>query len=170
LHSREAKKEESMKCLKSTAIAIAVIGSATISQAYAQSAPPQLMVKPDELKWSALPSLPCGAQAAVIEGPMNEAKPFTVRIKFPANCKVMPHYHPGVEHVTVISGAFGMGSGDTHDPAKGMTLPVGAVSVMQPNVHHYGWTTAETIVQIHGVGPWGITYVNPADDPTKKTN
>ena len=159
-----------MHHLKTAAIAIAIVCSTAISSAYAQSAPTHLMVKPDELKWAPLGSLPCGAQAAVIEGPMNEAKPFTVRIKFPADCKIMPHWHPAVEHVTVVSGAFGMGVGDAHDAQKGMILPVGSVAIMQPNAHHFGWTTQETIVQIHGVGPWGITYVNPADDPTKKTN
>src|SRR5436190_11133520 len=139
-----------MKFPKSTAIAAAVLCSATISHAYAQSAPPpQLMVAPNDLKWATMPSLPCGSQLAVIEGPMNKAKPFTVRIKFPANCKIPPHHHPAVEHVTVISGAFGMGAGDVHDTTKGMSLPVGGVSIMQPQVHHYGWTTQETIVQVH---------------------
>src|SRR5436190_16691120 len=134
-----------MKYLKSTAIAIALLGSAAISPAYAQSAAqPHQMMSPGELKWTAMPSLPCNAQLAVIEGPMNEAKPFTVRVKFPANCKIAPHYHPAVEHVTVISGAFGMGSGDVNDPAKGMALPAGGVAIMQPQAHHYGWTTEET--------------------------
>ena len=44
------------------------------------------------------------------------------------------------------------------------------ISIMQPQVHHYAWTTEETIAQVHGIGPWGLTYVNPADDPSKKTN
>jgi quercetin dioxygenase-like cupin family protein len=161
-----------MKYAKSTTVIAAILCTAAMSQAYAQSAAPapHLMVAPSDLKWTAMPSLPCGAQLATIEGPMNEAKSFTVRVKFPANCKIPPHYHPAVEHVTVISGAFGMGTGDTHDTSKGMSLPVGGISVMQPNVHHFGWTTQETIVQVHGVGPWGITYINPADDPSKKTN
>jgi quercetin dioxygenase-like cupin family protein len=161
-----------MNCRTTIAIAAALLCSAALAPAYAQSAAADhVIVTPNDIKWTAMPSLPCGAQLAMIEGPRNEAKPFTVRIKFPANCKIPPHYHPAIEHVTVISGAsFGMGTGDTHDPAKGMTLPVGSVAIMQPQVHHYGWTTDETVVQLHGVGPWGITYVNPADDPAKKTN
>src|SRR5437763_7076714 len=155
-----------MKYLKSTAIAIALLGSAAISPAYAQSAAqPHQMMSPGELKWTAMPSLPCNAQLAVIEGPMNEAKPFTVRIKFPANCKIPPHFHPAIEHVTVISGTLNMGAGDTIDPSKSKPLAAGSVSIMQPQVHHFGWTKVPTIVQVHGVGPWGITYVNPADDP-----
>ena len=160
-----------MRCQNTIAIAAALLCSAALVPAYAQSAhTSHNMVTPNDLKWTAMPSLPCGAQAAVIEGPVNEAKPFTVRFKFPANCKIAPHSHPAVEHVTVISGEFGMGAGDALDPSKGMKLPPGSVAIMQPNTNHYGWTTAETIVQVHGVGPWGIKYVNPADDPTKKTN
>jgi quercetin dioxygenase-like cupin family protein len=160
-----------MAHIKFTAIAAAVLVAAAASGASAQTAASDhAMVKPDDLKWAAMPSLPCGAQMALIEGPMNEAKPFIIRVKFPANCKIAPHHHPAVEHVTVMSGAFGMGTGDVHDPAKGMKLPVGSVAIMQPKTHHFAWTTEETVVQVHGVGPWGITYVNPADDPTKKTN
>jgi len=160
-----------MASIKFTAIAAAVLGCAAASGASAQTASADhTMVKPDDLKWAAMPSLPCGAQMALIEGPMNEAKPFVFRVKFPANCKIAPHYHPAIEHVTVMSGGFGMGTGDVQDPAKGMKLPAGSVAVMQAKTPHFAWTTEESIVQVHGVGPWGITYVNPADDPTKKTN
>jgi quercetin dioxygenase-like cupin family protein len=155
---------------KTLTAAAALLCSAALSPAYGQSAAGHHMATPNDLKWAAMPSLPCGAQAAMIEGPMNEAKPFTVRFKFPADCKIPPHSHPAIEHVTVISGEFGMGAGDVHDPSKGMKLPPGGISIMQPNTNHYGWTTTETIVQVHGVGPWGIKYVNPADDPAKKTN
>src|SRR5687768_5174538 len=64
-----------------------------------------------DLKWNDTPSLP-GAKLAVIEGPLNEAKPFTMRIKFPANYKIAPHYHSAIEHVTVIRGEFFMGVGE----------------------------------------------------------
>ncbi len=156
---------------KTIAIAAALLCSGALVPAYGQSAAAgHSMVTPNDLKWSAMPNLPCGAEMAVLEGPANEAKPFTVRFKFPANCKIPPHSHPAIEHVTVISGDFGMGAGDTLDPSKGMKLPPGSVAIMQPNTNHYGWTTGGTIVQVHGVGPWGIKYVNPADDPSKKTN
>jgi hypothetical protein len=62
-----------------------------------------------------------------------------------------------------------MGTGDVHDASKTTPMKTGSVFIMQPNTHHFGWASEETIVQIHGVGPWGITYVNPADDPTKKS-
>jgi quercetin dioxygenase-like cupin family protein len=127
-----------------------------------------LMVTPADLKWADVPSLPPGAKIAVIEGPMNEAKPFTMRLRLPADYQIPAHFHGGIEHVTVISGTFNMGVGDKLDTKATRALTAGSVSIMQPGTRHYVWTSEETVVQLHGVGPSGITYVNPADDPRKK--
>jgi len=127
-----------------------------------------IMMSPGDLKWADVPSLPPGAKIAVIEGPPTEAVPFTFRLKFPANYKIPAHSHPAIEHVTVMSGTLNLGMGDKLDEAKTKPLSVGSVAVMQPKTNHFGWTKDETVVQVHGVGPWGLTYVNPADDPRKK--
>lgn len=127
-----------------------------------------VMVAPDELKWADVPSLPPGAKLAVIEGPMSEAVPFIARLRLPADYKIPAHWHPAIEHVTVLSGEFNMGVGDRLDPSKTRALSPGSVAIMQPKTSHFAWTRKETIIQIHGVGPWGITYVNPADDPRRK--
>ena len=127
-----------------------------------------VMVKPDELKWVDVASLPPGAKLAVIEGPLNEPSPFVFRLKLPANYRIPAHWHPAIEHVTVISGTLYMGTGDVLDPPQAMGLPPGSAAIMQPTTHHYALTRDEVIVQVHGVGPWGITYVNPGDDPRKK--
>lgn len=126
------------------------------------------MMTPNDLKWADIPSLPPGAKVAVIEGPMDQATPFTFQLKLPADYKIPAHWHPAIEHVTVISGTFHMGIGDKLDTAKTKALSAGSVAIMQPKTHHFGWTKEETVVQVHGVGPWGITYVDPADDPQKK--
>ena len=126
------------------------------------------MVTPAELKWSDVPSLPAGAKIAVIEGPMNEAVPFTVRLKFPAKYRIPPHFHPATERVTVLSGTFHMGQGEKFDRKNAKALKAGAIAIMQPKTPHFAWTSGETIVQLHGTGPWGVTYLNPADDPRKK--
>jgi quercetin dioxygenase-like cupin family protein len=73
------------------------------------------MLTSSELQWTDAVGLPPGTKVAVIEGPMNEAVPFTVRIKFPAGAKVPPHWHPAIEHATVISGVFNVGLGDKFD-------------------------------------------------------
>ena len=127
-----------------------------------------VMITPSELKWSDVPSLPPGAKIAVIEGPMNEAVPFTVRLRFPANYKIPAHWHPAVERVTVLSGTFHMGVGDKLDPQNATPLIPGSIAIMQPKKNHFAWTKEETVVQLNGVGPWGITYVNPKDDPRTK--
>jgi len=101
---------------------------------------------------------------------MSEAVPFTVRIKFPAGTQVPAHWHSAIEHVTVMSGTLNMGVGDKFDESKAMRLPVGSISIMQPKTTHFAFFNEETILQVHGVGPWAINYVNPADDPRKKTN
>jgi len=141
--------------------------------AFAASAPVALaqhkMIMPQDLKWADTPSLPPGAQAAVLEGPMNEAVPFTVRLKFHANYKV-PHWHPAIEHVTVLSGAFHMGLGEKFDPKALHKLGVGAMMIMEPKTPHFAMTKEPTIIQIHGMGPWAVNYVNPDDDPRKKAD
>jgi quercetin dioxygenase-like cupin family protein len=126
-----------------------------------------VMLAPSELTWTDVPSLP-GAKIAVIEGPLTEAVPIMFRLKFPANYKVPPHWHPGIEHVTIISGTLNMGIGDTFDMTKSRALTPGSVAIMPPRTNHFVWTSEETIAQVHSVGPWSVTYVNPADDPRNK--
>jgi len=150
-----------------SSLAVLAFACVVASTSWAQSGA-HIMVTPTDLKWADIPSLPPGAKIAVIEGPMTEAVPFTFRLKLPADYKIPAHWHPAIEHVTVISGTFNMGTGDKLDVAKTKPLSAGSVAIMQPKTNHFGWTKEETIVQVHGVGPWGVTYVNPEDDPRKK--
>lgn len=138
---------------------------ASLAQHAAQH--PHRHVKASDLQWQDVPSLPKGAQIAVIEGPMSEPAPFTVRLRFPANYRLPPHFHPAVERVTVLSGTFSMGMGDVFDPGKAVAVEAGSMMIMQSRTPHFAFTTGETIVQLHGNGPWGVTYVHPADDPRK---
>jgi quercetin dioxygenase-like cupin family protein len=161
--------------MKYVAAATALLGGLCvflIPQAYAQDSQPgaHTMLTPSELQWKDAAGLPAGTKITVIEGPMNEAVPFTVRIKFPAGAKVPAHWHPAIEHITVISGVFTAGVGDKLDESTAKPLPVGSISIMQPKTKHFGIFNEETVVQVHGIGPWEIHYVNPADDPRKKTN
>lgn len=126
------------------------------------------IIKPDDIKWSDVPSLPPGAKIAVLEGKMNEAGPITARLKFPANYRVPPHFHGGVERVTVLSGTMNFGMGDKFDRSKTMALGPGSLLLMPSKMSHFVWTTEEAIAQINVMGPWTVTYVDPADDPRKK--
>jgi quercetin dioxygenase-like cupin family protein len=118
------------------------------------------------LKWSpGPPSLPPGAKVSVVQGDPTVPGMFTMRVKIPAGYKVRPHSHPADENVTVLSGDFHMAVGDTWDVSKGHTLTAGGFSSMPHGMHHYAWTSKGCVFQVHGMGPFGITYVNPADDP-----
>jgi quercetin dioxygenase-like cupin family protein len=127
-----------------------------------------VMVTPNDLKWADVPSLPPGAKVAVIEGPLDQATPFTIRLQLPADYKIPAHWHPAIEHVTVLSGTFNLGMGDKLDPTKTKALSAGSMAIMQPKTNHFAWTKEATMVQVHGVGPWAVNYVDPADDPRKK--
>jgi anti-sigma factor ChrR (cupin superfamily) len=83
----------------------------------------------------------------------------------PAGYKIPPHTHPTDENVTVLSGAFHVGMGDKFDTKKGETLRAGGFVNAQKGMQHYGWTTGPTVIQVHGMGPFTINYINPADDP-----
>jgi quercetin dioxygenase-like cupin family protein len=127
------------------------------------------MVSSADLKWVDATSLPPGAKIAVIEGPLGEAVPVTARIKFPANYTLPAHIHPHFERVTGLTGAFHMGMGQKFDAGQAtMVLKPGDMMIMEPNTPHFAMTKEETIVQLHGPGPWSIIYLNPDDDPRKK--
>lgn len=152
----------------STACALAVLIAAPAAAAeYTMEG--HISVVPSEIKWVDAPSIGPGAKLVVLEGDLKQAAPFTFRIKLPPRFKIAPHTHPTFERVTVLSGDFRLGIGEKFDTAKARAYPPGAVTMMPPGMPMFAYTTSkETIVQIHGTGPWGITYINPADDPAKK--
>ncbi len=108
----------------SASLAFCIAAPVTLAQStgHAGMASDHMMATPDELKWVDIPSLPPGAKLAVIEGPLNQPGPVTFRVKFPANYLLPAHWHPAIEHVTVISGTFNMGTGDQLDRAKTKAL------------------------------------------------
>ncbi len=119
----------------------------------------------DDLDWGPIASLPAGAEVAVITGNPGAEGVFTLRIRMPDAYEIPPHWHPATENITVIEGTFNVGMGNAFDRASTTALSTGAYAVMQPESRHFAWTSGTTIVQLHGVGPWQINYVNPKDDP-----
>lgn len=103
-----------------------------------------------------------------MEGDPSKAGAFTMRLRMPDGYRIPPHFHPVVEHVTVLQGTFRVGMGDTFDPATLGDLPTGTFAALAPGVRHFAEAKGETVLQLHGVGPWSLTYVNPADDPRKQ--
>jgi quercetin dioxygenase-like cupin family protein len=125
------------------------------------------MFNADELEWEPIASMPPGAMMAVIEGDLSEQEPFTFRLHLPADYELAPHTHPAHERLTVISGTIHFGHGREFDRERTMELQPGGMALMAPGEPMFGYTEEETVIQLHGTGPWGIEYVNPEDDPRK---
>ena len=114
------------------------------------------------------PSVPPGAKLAVISGDPGKPEMFTIRLQFPNGYKIAPHWHPTDEHVTVLSGTFAAAMGKAWDDKALANLPAGSYAVMAATMPHYATARGATVVQVHGMGPFVLNYVNPADDPSKK--
>lgn len=156
-------------------ILLAPVLSLAASVALAQGAPTTgkahvIVALPDQLTWGpAPPVLPPGAKLAVLEGDPTAAGPYTMRLQLPDGYRIPPHFHPFTEHVTVVKGTFKVGMGEKFDASAMTKLPTGTFAALEPGVRHFAESEGITILQLHGVGPWGLTYVNPADDPRRGT-
>jgi quercetin dioxygenase-like cupin family protein len=140
---------------------ILVLSVALMTRAAAAQAP--------AVKWGpAPPVFPAGARFAVLQGDPSKAELFTVRLEFPAGYTIPPHFHPTDEHVTVISGTFLVGMGDKADFTHPVVLRAGGFITAGANMHHFARARGRTVVQVHAIGPFALTYVNPADDPQQK--
>jgi uncharacterized RmlC-like cupin family protein len=119
-----------------------------------------------DMKWMDGPDgLPKGAKFVVLNGNPGGPGLFTIRAMLPAGYKVPAHFHATDENITVISGEFGIGMGEALDMAKGTVLSAGGFTAMPAGMHHFAWTKKGATIQIHGMGPFSITYINPTDDP-----
>ncbi|MBI2678448.1 MAG: cupin domain-containing protein [Candidatus Koribacter versatilis] len=127
------------------------------------------IVQPQDIQWGDPPPvLPAGGRMAVLSG--DPAKPgiFVIRLKAPDGYRINPHWHPAAEYATVISGTFIVGMGDKWDDKAMMKLGPGSYVSLNAKTRHYATTKGETIVQVVGMGPFVLNYVDPKDDPTKK--
>ena len=126
-------------------------------------------LQPEEIKWGAAPPvLPAGVKLAVLVGDPASSGPVILRLKMPAGYSIPAHWHPTDENVTVVSGTLGLGMGDVLDRKKSKVLRAGGFAVAPAKMNHYAWTRSGAVVEVSLMGPFEITYVNPADDPSKK--
>lgn len=124
------------------------------------------LFQPDKIEWKDGPaSLPKGAKIAVLEGDPTKEGPFVFRVKVPDGYRIPVHTHPKTERVTVISGTFNIGMGEKFDDKATKAMPAGTYGHWAKGMKHFVWIKGDTIVQFHGMGPWSIQYINPADDP-----
>ena len=142
-----------------------IVLQARLSAEETQSADMRLY-PPTTIEWRQGPAaLPAGAKMAALEGDPTKEGPFVVRFQFPAGYHIAPHTHPKMERVTVISGTLYLASGEALDRNSAKSLPAGSFGFWPAGMKHTAWSEGETIIQLHGIGPWQINYVNPADDP-----
>ena len=157
--------------MKTVRLLLTILALLCAALAVAQDKAPassHVMVDGAQVTWGpAPPVLNKGAQLAVLSGNPGAAGPFVVRLKMPAGYKIAPHWHPTDEHVTVVAGTFALGMGDTFDPKAAKSLTPGGYALLPAEMHHYAWTQDGATVQVHGMGPFVLNYVNPADDPSK---
>jgi anti-sigma factor ChrR (cupin superfamily) len=147
-------------------LARTVVIAVLLSGTAALAAEPSMPVNNKDLKWMPAPNaFPKGAQLAVISGDPFKDGLYVVRLKMPKGYTIAAHNHPTSEFVTVLSGNFHIGMGDKLDKKKALLLTSGGFGEAPAKMNHYAWVTSETVVQVHGQGPFAITYVNPADDP-----
>jgi hypothetical protein len=121
---------------------------------------------PDKINWVQYSP---GVEFGPVYGNCDKAgAPCVFQLRFADGGKFPPHWHPVDEHVTVLSGTFSAGMGDTYDESKMVTLPAGSYVMMPKLMHHFAGAKGGTVlVQVHGVGPFKINFVNAADDSSK---
>jgi quercetin dioxygenase-like cupin family protein len=151
----------------SAALLLAGLWSASagsLAQAPAAS-PHHKVVGADAIQWKQLRP---GAEIAVISGdPNKEGSPFVMRFRYSGKARIPPHWHPTDEHLTILTGTFRLGVGERGDESATTALGPGGYAFVAAKMAHYAWAEDGTTVQAHGIGPFVINYVNPADDPNK---
>jgi quercetin dioxygenase-like cupin family protein len=152
--------------LTSAAITIPLLALSQIRADHGSNAGKAALSVPAEIQWKDGPaSLPAGAKISVLEGDPSKDGFFCMRLKLPDGYRIPPHTHPKTERLTVISGTFNFGMGERFDQNATRPMPAGSFGFWPAGMKHFVWAKGETVVQLHGVGPWQIVYLNPVDDP-----
>jgi quercetin dioxygenase-like cupin family protein len=117
------------------------------------------IIQPDALVWTPFAGLPPGTKIAVLQGDgdFSKAEPFTVRLWLPAGYEIATHSHPTAEVITIISGKLRMAFGEKADASGAQTLIPGSFLILPAGAYHHLWADAETVMEVHSTGPFGVT-------------
>jgi len=141
--------------------ALAVFAAASYSQEKKEGDSAHKIVRYGDLKWTGIIK---GCDLAPVSGDPNaEGAPFVLRLRCVDGAKIPAHWHPTDEHVTVLKGTFLVGMGETFDESKLQTMNVGNFVTMPKEMRHFATCKGETIVQVHGMGPFKVNWVNPSE-------
>ena len=127
--------------------------------------------KHDQLTWGPAPAVfPAGAKMAVVSGDPGKDEMFTIQLSMPDGYRIPPHSHPTDEDVKVLKGTLLVGMGDTLDLSKANAIKAGGTGKVPAKMHHYAAAKGATQISVTAMGPFAMTYVNPADDPQTTTH
>jgi quercetin dioxygenase-like cupin family protein len=154
-------KKKVSKSICAVALAMTVFGAASYSQEKKESDSAHKIVRFADLKW--IPIMK-GCELAAVSGDFNaDNAAFVLRIRCSDGIKVPAHWHPTDENLTVLKGTFLVAAGETFDESKLQTMNVGNFVMMPKEMRHFALCKGETIVQIHGTGPFKVNWVNPSE-------
>ena len=163
-----------MQTRRGLVLFVGVLAAVSLCVAQSKKAPAQpgaakpahTVLKPEDLKWG--PLIP-GAEMAVVAGtPSKAGGMYIIRIKCKDGLKVMPHWHPTDEHITVMTGIFAMGIGDKYEAGKLHDVAPGSHAAVPKEMHHFALSKGESIIEVSGMAPFVVNWVNPADDPANQ--
>ena len=126
-------------------------------------------IRPEDIDWQAFEAFPPAVRLAVVVGHPSEPGPYVIRVRVPSGAKFMPHRHPEDRVYTVISGVFYIGLGGKFDADRVNAYAPGSVVVLPGNTDHFHWAkSGEYVTQVTAIGPLGLKYVDPSDDPRRE--
>jgi quercetin dioxygenase-like cupin family protein len=121
---------------------------------------------PPEMKWTKQGALAApGLEQLNLVGDPTKPGPYTLRLKFPKGYRIAPHTHPDSREVTILSGVFATGYGESFDNARLKILPAGSFYTEPANVPHYIEIEEDTVLQVSGTGPSGRKFILPPELP-----
>jgi quercetin dioxygenase-like cupin family protein len=125
-----------------------------------------MALRPEDMIWRTFAGYPAAARVAVLVGEPSRPGPYAVRVWLPAGTRMEPHRHPEDRIYTVISGVFHIGLGEVFDEEKLEAFAPGSLVVLPGGQAHFHLAKAgDYVTQVIAIGPLGLDYVDPRDDP-----
>ena len=156
-------KKNHTTCICALAAAFAIAGAAAANSQEKKEAEAHKIVHFGDLKWTPIIK---GCDIASVSGDFSaEGQAFVLRFRCVDGAKTPPHWHPTDEYVTVLKGTFLVGMGESFDDSRLQTMNVGNFVVVPKEMRHFAMAKGETIIQVHGTGPFKVNWVNPSEVP-----
>ena len=123
-------------------------------------------IRAEDVQWTTFAAYPPTLRLAILVGDPTKPGLYTIRVRVPGGIKMMPHKHPEDRVYTVVSGVFYVGLGEQFDENKLSAYAPGSIVVLPGNQPHFHWAkSGEYMTQITAIGPLGLDYIDPDDDP-----